>query len=135
MAHIKAQPLRALHRLGGAILLRNRDGRARIADLAGGTVLGGRLAEFAGKSVVVATGSQLTTALALIELEGIARSLTILPLDADPDHFAAIVAGADIDAVVVDRSSPASAAFDLPVGVTCAEAIAAAGRFGAVSAP
>ena len=134
MAHIKAQPLR--HYIGSAEqFFFDRDGRARIADLAGGTVLGGRLAEFAGKSVVVATGSQLTTALALIELEGIARSLTILPLDADPDHFAAIVAGADIDAVVVDRSSPASAAFDLPVGVTCAEAIAAAGRFGAVSAP
>ncbi len=127
MAHIKAQPLR--HYIGSAEqFFFDRNGRARIADLAGGTVLGGRLAEFAGKSVVVATGSQLTTALALIELDGIARSLTILPPDADPDHFAAIVAGADIDAVVVDRSSPASAAFDLPVGVTCAEAIAAAGQ-------
>ena len=56
----------------------------------------------AGKSVLVATGSQLTTALALIELDGVARRLAILPPDADPDHFAAIVAGADIDAVVVD---------------------------------
>ena len=35
-----------------------------------------------------ATGGQLTTALALIELDGIARRLAILPPDADPDHFA-----------------------------------------------
>ncbi len=49
----------------------------------------------------------MTTALALIELDGVARRLTILPPDADPDHFAALIAGAEIDAVVIDRGSPA----------------------------
>jgi acyl-coenzyme A synthetase/AMP-(fatty) acid ligase len=100
----------------------DRDARARIADLGrgtdfGGTALGGRLAELAGKSVLVAAGGQLTTALALIELDGVARRIVILPPDADPDHYAAIVAGAEIDAIVVDRLSVADAALDLPLRV------------------
>ena len=81
----------------------DRNARTRFTDLAGGTSLDGRRGELAGKSVLVATESQLTTALALIELDGVVRRLTILPPDADPDHLAAIIAGADIDAVVLDR--------------------------------
>ena len=128
MAHTEAQSLR--HYIGSLErFFFDRHARVRVADLAGG----GRLEELAGKSVLIATGSQLTTALALIELDGIACRLTILPPDADPEHFAAIVAGADIDAVVVDQSSAASAAFDLPVRVVCAAEIAAAERFPAPS--
>jgi acyl-CoA synthetase (AMP-forming)/AMP-acid ligase II len=109
----------------------DRDARARIADLGGGTSLGGtslggRLAELAGKSVLVAAGGQLTTALALIELDGVARRLVILPPDADPAYFAAIVAAAEIDAVVVDRPSAADAALDLPLRVVVTTDIAPA---------
>ena len=101
MARTEAQSLRQY--IGSAErFFFDRHACARITDLAGGTSLGGRLEELAGRSVLVATGSQLTTALALIELDGLARRLTILPPDADPEHFAAIVAGAEIDAVVVD---------------------------------
>ena len=57
--------------------------RVRIANLASGTSLGGGLAELAGRSVLVATKNQSTGALALIELDGVARRLTILPPDAD----------------------------------------------------
>ncbi len=111
----------------------DRHACARITDLAGGTTLGGRLEELADKSVLLATGGQLTTGLALIELDGIARRLTILPPDADPEHFAAIVAGADIDAVIVDQTSAASGTFDLPVRIGCAAEIAAAERLPAPS--
>ena len=97
----------------------DRGSNARIASLKRGTTLGGRLAELAGKSVVVATASQLTTALALIELDGVARRLTILPPDADPAHFSALFAGAEIDAVVTDGGTPAHAAFELPIQVEC----------------
>ena len=94
MARAEAQSLRAS--IGGSAeqFLFDRNARARYGDLANGTSLGGRLDELAGKSVLVAAGSQLTTALALIELDGLARRLAILPPDADPDHFAAIIAGA-----------------------------------------
>jgi len=128
MAHTEAQSLRRY--VGSAErFFWNRHAAVRIGDLASGTSLGGRLAQLAGKSVLIAAGSQLTTALALVELDGVARRLTILPPDSDPDHFAAIVAGADIDAVIADRSSAASAALDLPIRVVaCAAEIMAAER-------
>src|SRR5580704_257756 len=84
------------------------DGAARfwVNHLACGSSLGGRLAEFAGRSVVVATSSQLTSALALIELDGVARRLTILPPDTAADHLAALLACAEADAVVMDEGTP-----------------------------
>ena len=131
MACTEARPLRDY--IGPAErFVFDRQARARITDLAHdndlahGTSLGGRLGELAGKSVLLATGSQLATALALIELDGVARRLTILPPDVDPEHLAAIVAGADIDAVVVDHSSVKSATLDLAIRVVCAAEIAIA---------
>ena len=97
-----------------------------MAGLAGGTSLGGRLKELAGKSVLVATASQITTALALIELDGVARRLTVLPPDADPNYFAALAARAEIGAVVIDGGSPASLP-ELPIRVVCAAKVVAAG--------
>jgi acyl-coenzyme A synthetase/AMP-(fatty) acid ligase len=94
-------------------------------DIVGGTSLGGRLDVLAGRSVLLATVDQLAAALALIELDGVARRITILPPDTDPAHFGALIAGAEIDAVVVDGSSPKSAALDVPVRVACAPVIAA----------
>ena len=46
-----------------------------IADLNRGTSLGGRVRDLAGRSVLIATVSQLTAALAMIELDGRARRL------------------------------------------------------------
>ncbi|MBV9246806.1 MAG: long-chain fatty acid--CoA ligase, partial [Methylobacteriaceae bacterium] len=40
-----------------------------LGQIAEGTSLGGRLDELRGRAVLVATGDQLTTALALIELD------------------------------------------------------------------
>ena len=125
MARAEAQPLR--QRIGNTAAERffwNRAAHARVTDLAGGTSFAGRLGELAGKSVLVAAGSQLTSALALIELDGVARRLTILPPDADSDHFTSIVTDAGIDAVVVDQSSPASAALDGVLRIVCAADIA-----------
>src|SRR5580698_1489471 len=86
-----------------------------VDHLVQGTALGGRLAELAGRSVVLATSSQLTTALALIELDGVARRLTILPPDSAADHLAVLVARAEADAVVLDDGALEFAAFDLPI--------------------
>jgi acyl-coenzyme A synthetase/AMP-(fatty) acid ligase len=126
MARAEAQSLR--QRLADGAPERffwDRAARACFTYLARGTSLGGRLGELAGKSVLVAAGSQLTTALALIELDGVARRITILPPDAVPDHYAALIAGAEIDAVVTDGSSPANEFLDIPVRVACAPAIGA----------
>ena len=127
MARTEAPALR--QHIGSAErFLFDRHARARFSDLNGGTALGGRLGELAGKSVLVATGSQLTTALALIELDGVVRRLTILPPDADPAYFAAIVAAAGIDTVVLDDRSPASAAFELVQRVFCTADVVPAPR-------
>jgi len=101
----------------------DRAARLCVNHLARGTSLGGRLAELAGRSVVVATASQLTTALALIELDGVARRLTILPPDTAADHLAALTACAEADAVVIDEGTPSHEALELPVRVVCAPAI------------
>jgi acyl-coenzyme A synthetase/AMP-(fatty) acid ligase len=126
MARTEARSLRQFLADGSPErVLWDRAASANIADLVGGTSLGGRLKELAGKSVLVATGSQLTTAPALIELDGVARRLTILPPDADPEHFAALAARAEIEAVVVDSGSPANLP-DLPIRAVCAVEIVAA---------
>ena len=99
-----------------ARFLFDRSACACYTQLAHATCLGGQLADLAGKSVLVATGSQLTSGLALIELDGVARRITILPPDAAPEHFAALIAGAEIDAVVVDIGS-VSEFYDIPLRV------------------
>jgi len=97
-----------------------------VNHLARGTALGGRLAELAGRSVLLATSSQLTTALVLIELDGVARRLTILPPDTATDHLATLISCAEADAIVIDAGTPECAAFDLPARITCAPAVVSA---------
>jgi acyl-coenzyme A synthetase/AMP-(fatty) acid ligase len=97
-----------------------------VTDLLHGTALGGRRAASAGRSVVVATSSQLTAALALIELDGVARRLTILPSDTSPEHVGELIVRAEADAVVTDDATPANSAFDGLLRIVCAPVIAAA---------
>jgi acyl-CoA synthetase (AMP-forming)/AMP-acid ligase II len=103
----------------------DRAAAARFTDLAAGTSFGGRLSDLAGRAVLVASANQLTTALALIELDGCARRLVILPPDAEAAHLGALIAAAEIDAIVIDDGSPRCAALDLPVRVTCTPSIIA----------
>jgi len=120
MVRAEAQSLRGcLANASSERLFWDRAARACIDHLARGTSLGGRLVELAGRSVLVATSSQLTAALALIELDGLARRLTILPPDTATDHLGALIAGAEVDAVVIDDGSPQCEAFKLPVRVVC----------------
>jgi acyl-coenzyme A synthetase/AMP-(fatty) acid ligase len=102
----------------------DRGARACYSRLSRESCLGGRLAELAGKSVLLATGSQLTAALALIELDGVARRITILPPGVAPEHFAALIAGAEVDAVVGDVGSP-DEFYDIPLRVAASPALGA----------
>ena len=105
----------------------DRAAQVRIADLAHGTSLGGGLVALTGRSVLIAASSQLTGALSLIELDGVARRITILPPDVDRAHLAALIADAEIDAVVID--DPAQrAAYDLPVSVICSPKLTPLGQ-------
>jgi acyl-CoA synthetase (AMP-forming)/AMP-acid ligase II len=91
----------------------------RYTDLDHATSLGGSLDEMAGRSVLLATAGQLTTALALIELDAIARRIVILPPDAEASHLDNVADTAGIDAVVIDHESSANVTLNLPVCGTC----------------
>ena len=59
-----------------------------------------------GRSVLVATKDQLTAALALLELDGIARRLILYPPDLPLEHVPFVIASASVDAIVSDRTAP-----------------------------
>ena len=83
----------------------------------GGTGLGGRVAELARRSVLIATRDQLATALALMELDGIARRLIIGTPDLPSEHLPAVVARAGVDAIVSDQDGGDT--LGVPLRVRC----------------
>jgi acyl-coenzyme A synthetase/AMP-(fatty) acid ligase len=80
--------------------------------------LGGQLESLRGRTVLLATGEQLAAALALIELDGVARRLVLCTPDLAAEHFPAVIAAAGADSWVRDAIGPAEARVDLPLTVT-----------------
>ena len=78
----------------GTLAVGRRGQRSLVGHRRDGTGLGGRAAELAGRSVLVATRDQLAAALALIELDGVARRLILCTPDVTPEHLPAVVAKA-----------------------------------------
>jgi acyl-coenzyme A synthetase/AMP-(fatty) acid ligase len=110
--------------LGGPVpgcFLWAADGGVSLDELARGTSLGGTLPALDGRSVLVATADQLTTALALIELDGIARRLVLCPPDLASEHMSQVIATAQADAVVCGPHGAPSAG--VPLQVTCQASI------------
>src|SRR3989442_9994279 len=100
------------------------DASVALGDLAWGSSLGGRLEELRARSVLVATVDQLTAALALIELDGVASRLVLCPPDLPVEHVPFVMATAAVDAMVSDRAAPDPRA---PVGaafLTCRPPVA-----------
>jgi acyl-coenzyme A synthetase/AMP-(fatty) acid ligase len=81
-----------------------RAGSIAISELARGSILGGKLESFRGRSVVLAMRDQLANAVALVELDGIARRLVLCTPDLTPEQLAGVAATAEAD-VVLDRVS------------------------------
>ncbi|MFI4976018.1 MAG: AMP-binding protein [Caulobacterales bacterium] len=84
-----------------------------LADVAYGTALGGALPALAGRSVLVRTVDMLSAALAMIELDGVARRLVLCPPDLKDEDLPHVIATAGVDAVVFDRGPPATGEADL----------------------
>ena len=74
-----------------------------LSDLERGSTLAVSSQEFRGRSVLVATADQLTAALALIELDGIARRIVLCPPDLPLDSVRLVAASAKADSIVSDR--------------------------------
>ena len=99
--------LRPLHDLLRADALSGRHlwaagASVALAALARGTSLGGALPALHGRSVLLAMEHQLATALALIELDGVAGRLVLCPPGLSAEHRSHVMAGAGVDAVVSD---------------------------------
>lgn len=73
-------------------------------DLIAGSALYGRGDELSGRSVLVTTTSQFTTASALMELDGIARRIVLCTPDLPLEHLPYIIEAANVDAIVSDRT-------------------------------
>jgi acyl-coenzyme A synthetase/AMP-(fatty) acid ligase len=67
------------------------------------TCLVGRFGQLAGRSVLLAVSDQLLSALAMTEIDGVARRMLLCPPDLNPDHVKSLIEDAEIDAVVTDQ--------------------------------
>ncbi len=84
------------------------DGRVVLRDLESGTSLADDPTALRGRSVLISADRQLPAMLALAELDGVARRLVLCPPDAQPAHMEAVIAEAEIDAIVTDGTGPAA---------------------------
>src|SRR5947207_3279373 len=90
-----------------------------LGEVVRGSSLGGRLEELRGRSVLIATSDQLTAALALVELDGVARRLVLGPPDLPSEHLSHIVTTAAVDALVSDGAVPPTSGPGVGVVVPC----------------
>jgi acyl-coenzyme A synthetase/AMP-(fatty) acid ligase len=81
------------------------DSHVPLDDLRTGSSLDVGLEELRGRSVLILTRDQLTAALALIQIDGIARRVVLCPPDLDAEHIPFVIATAAVDAVVAEQSS------------------------------
>ena len=109
---------------GGERFLHGRSASVALADLRDGSSLGGDLAALDGACVLVLTRDQLTAALALIELDGVARRMILCPADFAREHLPVVIAKAGVDAIVTDDDTHDLHALGVPLHVTCTPAIA-----------
>jgi acyl-coenzyme A synthetase/AMP-(fatty) acid ligase len=63
---------------------------------------------FKGESVLVYSCEQITAALALIALDGVARRIVLCPPGLDPGHLSHVLATAEVDAAISEIPQPAA---------------------------
>src|SRR6202521_1395563 len=87
-----------------------------LTDILGTTCLVGRSGELSGRSVLLAVVDQLISAIAMTEIDGVARRMLLCPPDLNADHVKTLIEDAEIDAVVTDQPARwAAAGVDLVV--------------------
>ena len=95
-----------------------------LGDLVDGSGLGGQLERVRDRSILITTRDQLTAALALIELDGIAGRIILCPPDLPVEQLPYVAATAAADAQVFDGAAPAVAAPGVATRVACSATIA-----------
>ena len=81
------------------------DGRrvVSLTDILEQTCLVGRFDQLSNRSVLLAVSDQLTSALAMTEIDGVARRMLLCPPDLRDDHVQTLIEEAEIDAIVTDQ--------------------------------
>jgi acyl-coenzyme A synthetase/AMP-(fatty) acid ligase len=74
-----------------------------LTDILGETCLADRLGELSRRSVLLAVSDQLIAALAMTEIDGVARRMMLCPPELNADHIETLIDDAGIDAVVTDE--------------------------------
>jgi acyl-coenzyme A synthetase/AMP-(fatty) acid ligase len=74
-----------------------------LTDILSHTCLDACRSKLSGRSVLISMSGQLLSGLAMIEIDGIARRMLLCPPDLNPDYITALIADAEIDAVVTDQ--------------------------------
>jgi len=72
-------------------------------ELAAGSVFDCRAAELSGRSVLLTTIDQFSTAAALIQLDGVARRIVLCPPNLSHEHLAFVASSATVDVIVTDQ--------------------------------
>src|SRR6202046_5618083 len=76
---------------------------ASLTDIIDHACLKGRLADLAGRSVLLAVTGQFLAGLVMLEVDGIARRMLLCPPDLNTDHLQAVIEDAEINAVITDQ--------------------------------
>ena len=97
------------------------DGRVALGALAGASILNGALESLRGKSLLLATREQFATALALLELDGVARRVVLCTPDLKAGQLAEVAVTAEAEFMLIGADegtdgSPA-AALEAPAGL------------------
>lgn len=93
----------ATHKSSGSFVA-SAEACVKFSDLIAGSALDGRGDELQGHAVLILTKDQLTAALALLELDGIARRIVLYPPDLTLEYLPYVIASANIEAIVTDRA-------------------------------
>jgi acyl-coenzyme A synthetase/AMP-(fatty) acid ligase len=96
-----------------------RQAQVALGELRHGSSLDTELSKLHDRSILIATRDQLTAALALIELDGVARRLTLLPPDVPREHLSTVIADAAIDTVLGDDETHDDGFGGVALRVTC----------------
>jgi acyl-coenzyme A synthetase/AMP-(fatty) acid ligase len=97
--------------------------RTALGDLLQGSAIVSGVENLRGRSVLIASADPFLVALALIELDGLARRLTLYPPDVALEHLPYVMRYADVDAVVSDGSFLSGASLGAVQHATCVPAL------------
>jgi acyl-CoA synthetase (AMP-forming)/AMP-acid ligase II len=92
----------------------DRDHRVDRRSLLNGSILSHQGRELKDRSVVLMTGGPLATGLALLELDGVARRVTICSQELPLDNLSSVLEATAADAIVTDLREVAEKFPDLP---------------------